>query len=64
MNVYDIVTNKILEKIEQAEKDNEPFYWIKPWNGGAKVPQNYINRIPYNHIKFVQHVCHQCPNVL
>lgn len=47
MNVYDIVTNKILERIEQAEKDNEPFYWIKPWNGGAKVPENYINRIPY-----------------
>lgn len=48
MNIYDLVTNQILERIEKAEHSQEPFYWIKPWTGGAKVPQNYISQTPYH----------------
>ena len=53
MNVYEIATNQIIERIEQAERNHEPFFWVKPWNGGAKVPENYMTNIPYrgvNHL--------------
>lgn len=48
MNIYELVTSQILERIEETEKTKEPFYWIRPWTGGAKTPQNYITQIPYH----------------
>ena len=40
-NVYQIVTERICEKIEMAIKNNEPLPWDKPWLW-ANAPKNYL----------------------
>ena len=35
MNVYDIVTDRIVKRLEEAEQTGEKFYWIKPFAIGA-----------------------------
>ena len=42
-----MITKQIIEKIEKienAEKTGKPFHWIKPWNGGAKLPESYTSQ--------------------
>lgn len=43
MNVAEIVTNRIIEKLESGS-----IPWIKPWDGGEAI--NYISRKPYRGI--------------
>ena len=47
MNVYEIITNRILEKIEIAKNSNKPFRWVKPWSGGAPFAVSYTTGLPY-----------------
>jgi len=48
MTVYEIINNKILDKIEKAKADGTTFRWIKPWSGGISIPMNYVTHKPYN----------------
>lgn len=47
-NVYEIVTQKIIERIESAIKNGKKLTWLKGWNGYA--PRNYITQRPYRGI--------------
>lgn len=47
MNVYEIITDRILEKIEEAKKSNKPFRWVKPWSGGAPFAVSYTSGKAY-----------------
>ena len=31
--IYEIITKKVIEQLEQALKTGEKFQWIKEWNG-------------------------------
>ena len=46
-NVYEIITNKILNRIEEAEKENKHFYFVKPWTGGCVFAESYTTRNTY-----------------
>ena len=46
-NVYEIITNKILNRIEEAEKENKHFYFVKPWTGGCVIAESYTTRNTY-----------------
>lgn len=51
--VYDIVKEKILSRLEEAEKNNETFNWVKPWNGGPNTPISYNSGKRYKGINAV-----------
>lgn len=53
MTINEMITNKILERIEEAEKTGKPFYWVKPWTGGAKFPLSYTTQKYYSGVNFV-----------
>ena len=48
--MYEIITQEILERIEDAKKSGKKFYWVKPWTGGAAFPESYTTRLPYKGI--------------
>ena len=52
MNVYEIVQQNILKKLEDAIKNNLDFQWVKPWKGGI-MPTNYISKKPYRGINLL-----------
>lgn len=53
MNVYEIVQNNILKKLEEAiNSNNTNFRWIKPWEGGV-MPTNYVSKKPYRGINLL-----------
>ncbi|MGN0443879.1 MAG: zincin-like metallopeptidase domain-containing protein [Acutalibacteraceae bacterium] len=35
MSVYDVITDRIVKRLEEAEKNGEVFYWVKPFSAGA-----------------------------
>lgn len=45
--VYEIVNNKIKERLENALKTGEKFYWVKPWAGEINHAENYTSRKAY-----------------
>src|SRR5271157_4629628 len=45
MNVYEIIANAILEKLEQGS-----IPWHKPWNGKESMPKNLITKKEYQGI--------------
>ena len=47
--VYEIVTEKMIAKIEEAIKNHEVLPWQKPWTGGGK-PMNWVSRKAYRGI--------------
>lgn len=49
--VYEIVQKNILSRLEDAIKNNEPFQWIKPWNGMS--PTNFKTKKPYSGINLL-----------
>ena len=53
MNTYEMITKQIIEKIENAEKTGEPFHWIRPWSGGAKLPESYTTQKKYAGVNFL-----------
>lgn len=46
-NIYEIITEKILSRIEEAEKNGEPFFWVRPWTGGCRWSESFGTRKPY-----------------
>lgn len=50
MNVYQIITERIINRIQEAEKNNESFHWIRPWSGGNTLPVSYVSQKPYHGI--------------
>ena len=52
MNIYDMVTDRIINKLEEAEKSGEKFRWIKPFDitNGVRYACNYETQIPYTGI--------------
>ena len=40
-NIYEIITEKILGRIEEAEKTGTRFTWVRPWSGGARFALTY-----------------------
>lgn len=41
MNVYDVVTTRILERIIDAKNNGKKLHWVKPWTGGPTLPMRY-----------------------
>ena len=39
-----IITERIVERLENAIAENKPFYWVKPWDGGPNVICSYEGR--------------------
>lgn len=52
-NIYEIITNKILDRIEEAESENRRFYFVKPWTGGCPYAESYTTRKMYHGINQV-----------
>ena len=50
--VYEIVNQKIKDRLEEALKNNKKFYWVKPWNGGP-TPMNFISQKSYRGINLL-----------
>lgn len=52
LNVYQLITKKIIDKLTNAEVNNERFYWVKPFSisDEARYPCNYITHLPYKGI--------------
>ena len=50
MNVYEIITQRILDRIEDAKISGKMFHWVKPWNGGAPFAVSYTTGNPYRGI--------------
>lgn len=54
MGVYDIVTERIVDRMEKAEKKGEKFYWVKPFSHGTPDrPYCYETGEPYKGINRV-----------
>ena len=50
--VYEIVTQKIIEKLEEAIKTGQCAPWHKPWSSNT-VPVNYITLRPYRGVNLL-----------
>lgn len=52
MNIYEMVTDRIIQKLEQAEESGEKFHWVKPFDitNGVRYACNYETQIPYTGI--------------
>lgn len=52
-SVYEIVTEQILKRMEEAEHDGKPFYWVRPWTGGSRLAVSYTTLKPYRGVNQV-----------
>lgn len=50
MNVYEIITEKIIERINDAKASGKPFHWVRPWSGGPSFPVSHTTQQPYRGI--------------
>ena len=52
MNIYEMVTNRIIEKLEKAEESGEKFHWVKPFDitNSTRFACNYETQVPYTGI--------------
>uniref|UniRef100_UPI0040572E05 zincin-like metallopeptidase domain-containing protein n=1 Tax=Acetatifactor sp. TaxID=1872090 RepID=UPI0040572E05 len=50
MNVYEIITEKIIERINEAKDSGKPFHWVRPWSGGPSFSVSYTTQQPYRGI--------------
>ena len=52
MNIYEMVTNRIIEKLERAEESGKKFHWVKPFDitTGTRFACNYETQVPYTGI--------------
>ena len=51
--VYEIVREKIIERMRQVEANGEIFRWVKPWTGGSPLPCSYVSSKNYRGINAV-----------
>lgn len=50
MKVYDIVKDRLLNRLVEAQETGERFAWVKPWSGGCPWACNYLSQRPYRGI--------------
>ena len=52
MNIYEMVTDRIIQKLEKAEESGEKFKWVKPFDitNSVRYACNYETQIPYTGI--------------
>lgn len=48
MNVYEIITQRIIEKLDQGVAP-----WVKPWAATSGMPRNYISKRPYRGVNLL-----------
>ena len=48
MTVYEQITQKLLDRIEEAERTGEKFRWVKGWTGGPICAVEYVTGRPYS----------------
>lgn len=51
--VYQIVTERIIEKLETAIKEGTAAPWHKPWSGADGFPINHVSQRPYSGINLL-----------
>lgn len=47
MSVHEIITDRVVARIEEAIKTGERFRWCKPFTGGVKQAISYMSGLPY-----------------
>lgn len=47
MSVHDIITDRVVARIEEAIKTGKRFRWCKPFTGGVKQAISYMSGLPY-----------------
>ena len=47
VSVHDIITDRVVARIEEAIKTGERFRWCKPFTGGVKQAISYMSGLPY-----------------
>lgn len=52
-DIYEIMTEQILNRMKAAEENKEHFRWIKPWTGGPRFPVSYTTGKTYRGVNFV-----------
>lgn len=52
VTVYDIIVNKIIAKIDEAEATGKPFYWVRPWDG-CGAPMSYTTQKEYKGVNLL-----------
>lgn len=50
MTVYEILNEKIINRLLDAKKNGKVFHWIKPWSGGPSCPISYTTGKAYTGI--------------
>lgn len=52
MNIYEMVTERIIKRLEESEEKGEKFRWVKPFDitNGVRYACNYETQIPYTGI--------------
>jgi antirestriction protein ArdC len=53
MNVYEIITQRIIDRIERAKETGEKFRWVQPWSYGPVFPESYTSRQQYHGINLL-----------
>ena len=50
MNIYEIIQNKILERLTESEANGTKFHWVKPFDftSSVRYPCNYETSKPYS----------------
>lgn len=47
MSVHEIITDRVVARIEEAIKTGKRFRWCKPFTGGVKQAISYMSGLPY-----------------
>ena len=52
MTIYEVVANRVIERLTRTEEKGEKFNWVKPFDitEGKRFPCNYGALIPYTGI--------------
>ncbi len=53
MRTNDLVVQSILTRMKEMEISGKPFYWVRPWTGGAKFPVSYRTKKPYRGVNII-----------
>lgn len=61
MTVYEIINERIINRLLEAKKAGTRFHWVKPWDGGPKCPISYttgkcytgINRLILDNTEYI-----------
>lgn len=51
MHVNQIITNRIIDKLAEAEQTGTTYYWVRPFaQGSPNIPYSYAGSVPYHGI--------------